>query len=157
MLLLLLLLLLFLFCSFLDLTTPITLGKFLQQYVSLATPTLPSIRSFKGCMKNVNIHGHVLDFSAPLLAEGLEQDCKFTDINCDRTPCNNSGTCIGEWEGFTCTCTDEYTGVYCDESMGEYYYYFIIILFLEYYTGSFTGDVIIDYELLLATPTSTGT
>ena len=39
----------------------------------------------------------------------------ITDINeCASDPCNNSARCEDTVNGFSCVCTDGYTGVTCD-------------------------------------------
>ena len=107
------------FYSFLDLTTPFTLGRLLPLYHSFAPPHIQSVPNYNGCVRNVFVNSQMLDFSAPLMEEGLKRNCIFTDHNCQPNPCNNSGQCIGEWEGFNCVCSDEYTGKTCDKSKKE--------------------------------------
>ena len=37
------------------------------------------------------------------------------DINeCDSDPCQNGATCNVQANGYTCNCTDGYTGMYCE-------------------------------------------
>lgn len=72
---------------------------------------------FIGCIRNLIINNmHYMDFSEPLMEEGLSTSCVFNDRNCYQTPCNNRGECIGRWDSYQCICTPEYTGVTCDES-----------------------------------------
>lgn len=103
--------------SFLDTNTPVLLGKLLPNYVNLSSNATPYIAPYKGCMKNIIINEKVLDFTGPLGQEGLSTGCHFTDRNCDSDPCSNSGLCIGQWDGYSCQCTNEYTGTTCDNGM----------------------------------------
>ena len=72
---------------------------------------------YTGCLRNLIINGKQhLDFTEPLMQEGLSNNCWYTDRNCYRNPCgNDTGQCIGSWEGYYCICKPDYTGGNCLE------------------------------------------
>ena len=103
-------------------TTPLIIGKLFPNYLmaNISDNILPS--PYIGCIKNVIVNDQYLDFAVPLLKEGLSTGCQYTDQNCNLNTCNNSGLCVGQWEGFNCLCTPHYKGDICDQSN-----YYIII------------------------------
>lgn len=41
-----------------------------------------------------------------------------TDINeCESSPCQNDGTCNDQINGYSCTCSDGYNGLLCENGM----------------------------------------
>ena len=47
--------------------------------------------------------------------------CRFSTIikdidECDSDPCQNAGHCSDDINGYTCICTDGYTGSFCEIS-----------------------------------------
>lgn len=40
--------------------------------------------------------------------------CEFEINECLSEPCHNGGTCTDQLAGFTCECSEEYTGQQCD-------------------------------------------
>ena len=42
-------------------------------------------------------------------------DCSDDIVDCFPNPCENGGTCDDEVNGFTCQCTEQWTGTVCTE------------------------------------------
>ena len=42
--------------------------------------------------------------------------CTIEINECDSDPCQNSGTCIDQLNGFVCRCEDGYDGDFCENS-----------------------------------------
>ena len=52
-----------------------------------------------------------------LLAASMKCTTAFVFVEtdeCASNPCLNGGTCVDRLDGFTCQCTDEFTGSLCD-------------------------------------------
>lgn len=44
---------------------------------------------------------------------------KLTEDNCESGPCQNGGSCIDLYDGFTCRCTDNWMGTTCTLDVNE--------------------------------------
>ena len=106
--------------SFLDVSTPLIVGSLPSEFNYNYPPISGSLPGgFTGCMRNVAINGGgaYLDFSRTLLERELSAGCDHTDENCDSSPCQNEGQCVGSWSDHSCLCKPPYYGTTC--SLGE--------------------------------------
>ncbi|KAG9477942.1 hypothetical protein GDO78_013110, partial [Eleutherodactylus coqui] len=78
---------------------------------------------FKGCLQDVRINGHRLEFSSfnskdddayVVSASNVTRNCVSDDV-CQSSPCKNNGTCTVTWNDFTCKCSVNFTGPTCEE------------------------------------------
>ncbi|NWH81918.1 CELR2 protein, partial [Piaya cayana] len=98
----------------LDLTGPLLLG---------GVPTLPEsfpIRSrhFVGCMRHLHIDQRPIDMANFIANNGTLPGCPAKKTLCDGTTCHNGGTCVHEWDGFSCRCPPGFGGKTCQEELG---------------------------------------
>ncbi|XP_054032276.1 cadherin EGF LAG seven-pass G-type receptor 2 [Dryobates pubescens] len=99
----------------LDLTGPLLLG---------GVPTLPESfpirsRSFVGCMRHLRIDQRPVDLAAFIANNGTVPGCPAKRALCDPSPCHNGGTCVHEWESFSCRCPLGFGGKTCQEEMAN--------------------------------------
>ncbi|KAM6398895.1 cadherin EGF LAG seven-pass G-type receptor 2 [Rhynochetos jubatus] len=99
----------------LDLTGPLLLG---------GVPTLPEsfpIRSrhFVGCMRHLHIDQRPVDLAAFIANNGTLPGCPAKKTLCDPGTCHNGGTCVPEWDGFSCRCPLGFGGRTCQEEMSN--------------------------------------
>ncbi|KAM8988152.1 cadherin EGF LAG seven-pass G-type receptor 2 isoform 1-T1 [Ara ararauna] len=98
----------------LDLTGPLLLG---------GVPTLPEsfpIRSrhFVGCMRHLHIDQRPVDMAAFIANNGTLPGCPAKRPLCDSDTCHNGGTCVQEWDSFSCRCPTGFGGRTCQEEVG---------------------------------------
>uniref|UniRef100_A0A8B9U227 Cadherin EGF LAG seven-pass G-type receptor 2 n=1 Tax=Anas zonorhyncha TaxID=75864 RepID=A0A8B9U227_9AVES len=99
----------------LDLTGPLLLG---------GVPTLPEsfpIRSrhFVGCMRHLHIDERLVDLAAFIANNGTVPGCPAKKTVCDAGTCHNGGTCVHEWDSFSCQCPLGFGGKTCQEEMAS--------------------------------------
>ncbi|XP_072211900.1 cadherin EGF LAG seven-pass G-type receptor 2 isoform X1 [Excalfactoria chinensis] len=99
----------------LDLTGPLLLG---------GVPTLPEsfpIRSrhFVGCMRHLRVDERPVDMAAFIANNGTVPGCPAKKTVCDAGTCHNGGTCVHEWDGFSCRCPLGFGGKTCQEEMAD--------------------------------------
>uniref|UniRef100_A0A8B9TPG7 Cadherin EGF LAG seven-pass G-type receptor 2 n=1 Tax=Anas platyrhynchos TaxID=8839 RepID=A0A8B9TPG7_ANAPL len=99
----------------LDLTGPLLLG---------GVPTLPEsfpIRSrhFVGCMRHLHIDERPVDLAAFIANNGTVPGCPAKKTVCDAGTCHNGGTCVHEWDSFSCQCPLGFGGKTCQEEMAS--------------------------------------
>ncbi|NXI34695.1 CELR2 protein, partial [Galbula dea] len=99
----------------LDLTGPLLLG---------GVPTLPEsfpIRSrhFVGCMRHLHIDQRPIDMAAFIANNGTLPGCPAKKTLCDANTCHNGGTCVHEWDTFSCHCPLGFGGKTCQEEMAN--------------------------------------
>ncbi|NWJ09241.1 CELR2 protein, partial [Crypturellus undulatus] len=99
----------------LDLTGPLLLG---------GVPTLPEsfpIRSrhFVGCMRHLHVDERPVDLAAFIANNGTVPGCPAKKNVCDGSTCRNGGTCVHEWDTFSCQCPLGFGGQTCEEEMGS--------------------------------------
>ncbi|NWI11111.1 CELR2 protein, partial [Crypturellus soui] len=99
----------------LDLTGPLLLG---------GVPTLPEsfpIRSrhFVGCMRHLHVDERPVDLAAFIANNGTVPGCPAKKNVCDGGTCHNGGTCVHEWDTFSCQCPLGFGGQTCEEEMGS--------------------------------------
>ncbi|NXX45357.1 CELR2 protein, partial [Tricholaema leucomelas] len=99
----------------LDLTGPLLLG---------GVPTLPEsfpIRSrhFVGCMRHLRIDQRPVDMAAFIANNGTVPGCPAKKTLCDANTCHNGGTCVHEWDTFSCRCPLGFGGKTCQEEMAN--------------------------------------
>uniref|UniRef100_A0A8V5GQF3 Cadherin EGF LAG seven-pass G-type receptor 2 n=1 Tax=Melopsittacus undulatus TaxID=13146 RepID=A0A8V5GQF3_MELUD len=98
----------------LDLTGPLLLG---------GVPTLPEsfpIRSrhFVGCMRHLHIDQRPVDMAAFIANNGTLPGCPAKRPLCASDTCHNGGTCVQEWDSFSCRCPTGFGGRTCQEALG---------------------------------------
>ena len=77
---------------------------------------------FTGCIKNLVIDGHSINFDANN-GDTLEQKGLETCDACTGNPCGKHGKCIADTDNdFTCECDENYAGKYCT-AKGKHGYY----------------------------------
>ncbi|XP_061869715.1 cadherin EGF LAG seven-pass G-type receptor 2 [Colius striatus] len=99
----------------LDLTGPLLLG---------GVPTLPESfpvrsRHFVGCMRHLHIDQRPVDMAAFIANNGTVPGCPAKKTLCDANTCHNGGTCVHEWDGFSCRCPLGFGGKTCQEEMAN--------------------------------------
>ncbi|NWX03777.1 CELR2 protein, partial [Caloenas nicobarica] len=99
----------------LDLTGPLLLG---------GVPTLPESfpirsRQFVGCMRHLHIDQRPVDMAAFIANNGTLPGCPAKKTLCDTNTCHNGGTCVHEWDGFSCRCPLGFGGKTCQEEMAS--------------------------------------
>ncbi|GAB0199893.1 cadherin EGF LAG seven-pass G-type receptor 2 [Grus japonensis] len=99
----------------LDLTGPLLLG---------GVPTLPESfpirsRQFVGCMRHLHIDQRPVDMAAFIANNGTLPGCPAKKTLCDASTCRNGGTCVHEWDSFSCRCPLGFGGKTCQEEMAS--------------------------------------
>ncbi|XP_075377780.1 cadherin EGF LAG seven-pass G-type receptor 2 [Mycteria americana] len=99
----------------LDLTGPLLLG---------GVPTLPESfpirsRQFVGCMRHLHIDQRPIDMAAFIANNGTLPGCPAKKTLCDAGTCHNGGTCVHEWDSFSCRCPLGFGGKTCQEEMAS--------------------------------------
>ncbi|KAM6040858.1 LOW QUALITY PROTEIN: cadherin EGF LAG seven-pass G-type receptor 2 [Theristicus caerulescens] len=99
----------------LDLTGPLLLG---------GVPTLPESfpirsRQFVGCMRHLHIDQRPVDMAAFIANNGTLPGCPAKKTLCDANTCHNGGTCMHEWDSFSCRCPLGFGGKTCQEEMAS--------------------------------------
>uniref|UniRef100_A0AAY4CHI5 Uncharacterized protein n=1 Tax=Denticeps clupeoides TaxID=299321 RepID=A0AAY4CHI5_9TELE len=77
---------------------------------------------FKGCVQDLQLNGRRLQFfplDVPVRSYALEHMSHVTagcpgDESC-KNPCQNGGACYSEWDGFSCSCPPNTSGLRCEE------------------------------------------
>ncbi|XP_072407050.1 neurexin-2-like isoform X2 [Chiloscyllium punctatum] len=66
-----------------------------------------SREGFQGCLASIDLNGRLPDLMADALHRvGLiERGCGGPSTTCQEDSCANQGTCIQQWDGYTCDCT----------------------------------------------------
>ncbi|KAM8930636.1 protein crumbs homolog 1 [Pelodytes ibericus] len=89
----------------------------------LQNPSQTSERGgyFKGCVQDLRIGGHHIQFSpssefylSNQVLSNVTQGCTSDDL-CESSPCQNKGICRSVWDDFTCTCPLNTTGKACED------------------------------------------
>ncbi|XP_028818098.1 protein crumbs homolog 1-like isoform X2 [Denticeps clupeoides] len=78
---------------------------------------------FKGCVQDLQLNGRRLQFfplDVPVRSYALEHMSHVTagcpgDESCAKNPCQNGGACYSEWDGFSCSCPPNTSGLRCEE------------------------------------------
>ena len=66
--------------------------------------------SYDGCLADVELGGHLLDFGQPLREHGTEIGCPPLEGACSKI-CRSDEECVGLWGGSVCNCeTDNCVG-----------------------------------------------
>ncbi|XP_029430115.1 cadherin EGF LAG seven-pass G-type receptor 2 [Rhinatrema bivittatum] len=99
----------------LDLTGPLLLG---------GVPNLPENfpirnRQFVGCMKNLLIDNQPVDMADFIANNGTVPGCSAKRNFCDSNACSNGGTCVNQWDSFSCECPLGYGGRNCQQEMAS--------------------------------------
>ncbi|XP_058596968.1 cadherin EGF LAG seven-pass G-type receptor 1 isoform X1 [Neofelis nebulosa] len=97
----------------LDLTGPLLLG---------GVPNLPEDfpvhnRQFVGCMRNLSVDGKNVDMASFIANNGTRAGCDAQRNFCDRTRCQNGGTCVSRWNTYACECPLRFGGKNCEQVM----------------------------------------
>uniref|UniRef100_A0ABI8A9P5 Cadherin EGF LAG seven-pass G-type receptor 1 n=1 Tax=Felis catus TaxID=9685 RepID=A0ABI8A9P5_FELCA len=97
----------------LDLTGPLLLG---------GVPNLPEDfpvhnRQFVGCMRNLSVDGKNVDMASFIANNGTRAGCDAQRNFCDRTWCQNGGTCVSRWNTYVCECPLRFGGKNCEQVM----------------------------------------
>uniref|UniRef100_A0A673U7R4 Cadherin EGF LAG seven-pass G-type receptor 1 n=1 Tax=Suricata suricatta TaxID=37032 RepID=A0A673U7R4_SURSU len=97
----------------LDLTGPLLLG---------GVPDLPEDfpvhnRQFVGCMRNLSVDGKNVDMASFIANNGTRAGCDAQRNFCDRTWCQNGGTCVSRWNTYVCECPLRFGGKNCEQVM----------------------------------------
>ncbi|XP_044871039.1 cadherin EGF LAG seven-pass G-type receptor 2 [Mauremys mutica] len=97
----------------LDLTGPLLLG---------GVPDLPEsfpVRNwqFVGCIRNLLIDNRQLDLADFIANNGTVPGCSAKKNVCDSNTCHNGGTCVNQWDTFSCQCPLGFGGKNCRQEM----------------------------------------
>ncbi|CAM2107537.1 unnamed protein product [Caretta caretta] len=99
----------------LDLTGPLLLG---------GVPDLPESfpvrnRQFVGCIRNLLIDNRQLDMADFIANNGTVPGCSAKKNVCDSNTCHNGGTCVNQWDTFSCECPLGFGGKNCRQEMAN--------------------------------------
>ncbi|XP_039393669.1 cadherin EGF LAG seven-pass G-type receptor 2 isoform X2 [Mauremys reevesii] len=99
----------------LDLTGPLLLG---------GVPDLPEsfpVRNwqFVGCIRNLLIDNRQLDLADFIANNGTVPGCSAKKNVCDSNTCHNGGTCVNQWDTFSCQCPLGFGGKNCRQEMAN--------------------------------------
>uniref|UniRef100_A0A5F8HC53 Cadherin EGF LAG seven-pass G-type receptor 2 n=1 Tax=Monodelphis domestica TaxID=13616 RepID=A0A5F8HC53_MONDO len=99
----------------LDLTGPLLLG---------GVPDLPEsfpirTRHFVGCMRNLQVDSRRVDMADFIANNGTVPGCPAKKNVCDSNTCHNGGTCVNQWDTFSCECPLGYGGKSCAQEMAN--------------------------------------
>ncbi|KAG6928014.1 cadherin EGF LAG seven-pass G-type receptor 2, partial [Chelydra serpentina] len=99
----------------LDLTGPLLLG---------GVPDLPESfpvrnRQFVGCIRNLLIDNRQLDMADFIANNGTVPGCSAKKNVCDSNTCHNGGTCVNQWDTFSCECPLGFGGKSCRQEMAN--------------------------------------
>uniref|UniRef100_A0A8C4W938 Cadherin EGF LAG seven-pass G-type receptor 2 n=1 Tax=Gopherus evgoodei TaxID=1825980 RepID=A0A8C4W938_9SAUR len=99
----------------LDLTGPLLLG---------GVPDLPESfpvhnRQFVGCIRNLLIDNRQLDMADFIANNGTVPGCSAKKNVCDSNTCHNGGTCVNQWDTFSCQCPLGFGGKNCRQEMAN--------------------------------------
>ncbi|XP_059530723.1 cadherin EGF LAG seven-pass G-type receptor 2 isoform X1 [Myotis daubentonii] len=99
----------------LDLTGPLLLG---------GVPDLPEsfpvrTRHFVGCMRNLQVDSRHVDMADFIANNGTEPGCPSKKNVCDSSTCHNGGTCVNQWDAFSCECPLGFGGKSCAQEMAN--------------------------------------
>uniref|UniRef100_A0A674K493 Cadherin EGF LAG seven-pass G-type receptor 2 n=1 Tax=Terrapene triunguis TaxID=2587831 RepID=A0A674K493_9SAUR len=99
----------------LDLTGPLLLG---------GVPDLPESfpvrnRQFVGCIRNLLIDNCQLDMADFIANNGTVPGCSAKKNVCDSNTCHNGGTCVNQWDMFSCQCPLGFGGKNCRQEMAN--------------------------------------
>ncbi|XP_060087564.1 cadherin EGF LAG seven-pass G-type receptor 2 isoform X2 [Heteronotia binoei] len=99
----------------LDLTGPLLLG---------GVPDLPEsfpVRNqhFVGCMRNFLIDNREVDMADFIANNGTVPGCSAKKNVCDSNTCHNGGTCVNQWNTFSCECPLGFGGKNCKQEMAS--------------------------------------
>ncbi|XP_043932407.1 cadherin EGF LAG seven-pass G-type receptor 2 isoform X2 [Protopterus annectens] len=97
----------------LDLTGPLLLG---------GVPNLPENfplqnREFVGCMRNLLIDNQHIDMADYIANNGTVPGCAAKKNFCESNTCVNGGTCVNQWDSFSCECPLGFGGRNCEQVM----------------------------------------
>ncbi|XP_069485338.1 cadherin EGF LAG seven-pass G-type receptor 1 isoform X3 [Ambystoma mexicanum] len=97
----------------LDLTGPLLLG---------GVPNLPEDfpvqnRQFIGCMRNLSIDNRPIDMASFIANNGTIAGCSAKKNFCEKTVCQNGGTCVNKWSTYACECPLHFGGKNCEQAM----------------------------------------
>ncbi|XP_048219002.1 cadherin EGF LAG seven-pass G-type receptor 2 isoform X2 [Perognathus longimembris pacificus] len=99
----------------LDLTGPLLLG---------GVPDLPEsfpvrMRHFVGCMRNLQVDSQHVDMADFIANNGTIPGCPTKKNVCDSNTCHNGGTCVNQWDTFSCECPLGFGGRSCAQEMAD--------------------------------------
>ncbi|XP_016779387.3 cadherin EGF LAG seven-pass G-type receptor 2 isoform X3 [Pan troglodytes] len=99
----------------LDLTGPLLLG---------GVPDLPEsfpvrMRQFVGCMRNLQVDSRHIDMADFIANNGTVPGCPAKKNVCDSNTCHNGGTCVNQWDAFSCECPLGFGGKSCAQEMAN--------------------------------------
>ncbi|XP_077190373.1 cadherin EGF LAG seven-pass G-type receptor 2 isoform X2 [Paroedura picta] len=99
----------------LDLTGPLLLG---------GVPDLPEsfpVRNqhFIGCMRDFLIDNREVDMADFIANNGTVPGCSAKKNVCDSNTCHNGGTCVNQWNTFSCECPLGFGGKNCKQEMAS--------------------------------------
>uniref|UniRef100_A0A8C6WTB7 Neurexin 1a n=1 Tax=Neogobius melanostomus TaxID=47308 RepID=A0A8C6WTB7_9GOBI len=82
-----------------------------------------SREGFQGCLATIDLNGRLPDLLADALATmgQVERGCEGPSTTCQEDSCSNLGSCLQQWEGFTCDCSmTSYAGPLCNDAGTTY-------------------------------------
>ncbi|XP_060132979.1 cadherin EGF LAG seven-pass G-type receptor 2 isoform X2 [Zootoca vivipara] len=99
----------------LDLTGPLLLG---------GVPDLPESfpvrnRHFVGCIRDFLIDNREVDMADFIANNGTVPGCSAKKNVCDSNTCHNGGTCVNQWNTFSCECPLGFGGKDCKQEMAN--------------------------------------
>lgn len=87
-------------------------------------PNLILSEGFEGCIRSVMSNGQFLNLGnstysnyPTLTPQPPMPGCPREEMCGDSNPCLNNGSCVSNWEGYTCDCSSDYMGENCSEGL----------------------------------------
>ncbi|XP_069165959.1 neurexin 1 isoform X1 [Procambarus clarkii] len=79
---------------------------------------------FEGCMASLDLNGEAPDPAGkdvPIMANHVYPGCEGPSTKCHRNACANGGTCVQQWNSYSCNCDmTSFTGPTCSDESTSY-------------------------------------
>ncbi|XP_045116786.1 neurexin-1-like isoform X2 [Portunus trituberculatus] len=108
----------------LDLQGFLYLGGVLPEMYTRLPRHIVSRSGFEGCMASLDLNGEAPDPAGkdvPIMANHVYSGCEGPSTKCHRNACANGGTCVQQWNSYSCNCDmTSYTGPTCSDESTSY-------------------------------------
>ncbi|XP_066961792.1 neurexin 1 isoform X2 [Macrobrachium rosenbergii] len=94
-----------------------------EMYTSLPRHVM-SKTGFEGCLASLDLNGEAPDPAGkdvPIISNRVFAGCDGPSTKCHRNACANGGTCVQQWNSYSCNCDmTSYTGPTCSDESTAY-------------------------------------